>query len=158
STKISFSNSLGSIPGEYWLKSLTPISVSTSSHNTALPAYCVRSEVSTAWAESEYTSGVRERSYISEPPKAYCTAAVWMVVLGHKHVAGISYWAPIPSAAKDMLYFAIMYAGATPSHCWLRFRAGDRLKMRGSADFCRCGTAVRVKRNVPRTLISCMRS
>src|SRR5699024_11374046 len=81
-----------------------------------------------------------------------------MVVLGHKHVAGISYWAPIPSAAKDMLYFAIMYAGATPSHCWLRFRAGDRLKMRGSADFCRCGTAVRVKRNVPRTLISCMRS
>src|SRR5699024_12607088 len=79
-----------------------------------------------------------------------------MVVLGHKHVAGISYWAPIPSAAKDMLYFAIMYAGATPSHCWLRFRAGDRLKMRRSADFCRCGTAVRVKRHGPRTLISCM--
>src|SRR5699024_12539368 len=121
STKISFSNSLGSIPGEYWLKSLTPISVSTSSHNTALPAYCVRSDVSTAWAESEYTAGVRERSYISEPPSAYCTAAVCMVVLGHIHVVGISYLAQLHSLSNNMIFFE--YINAEDSHylCSRRF-------------------------------------
>src|SRR5699024_10781135 len=137
-----------STPGEYLAKSVTPASSNTSSHSTVRPAYRPGSAVNTTWAASEYTSGVRERSYIVVPPSAYCTAAVWMVVFGHRQVAGMLFCAPTPSAARLIPYLAIMYAGAAPNHFGDIFSGGDRLKILGSAEAFRCGSAFRVSRNV----------
>src|SRR6478672_6981171 len=68
------------------------------------------------------------------------------------------YSAAQPSDSKAIPYFDNVYVGWAPSQWGFMFSGGARVTTWGFADLRRCGSAAFVNRNVPRTLMSIIRS
>ena len=64
--------------------SVIPSSARTSSARKRLPVHSRLGRVTIACAASATSSGLRERAIASSPPSRFCTAAVAMMVRGHR--------------------------------------------------------------------------
>lgn len=72
--------------GRYFFRSVTffPAEITTSSSRKKLSVVSVDFAVRITWAASAMISVVREPAIVESPPSRFCTAAVWMAVLGHR--------------------------------------------------------------------------
>src|SRR5205085_6953710 len=97
----------------------------------------------------------------SSPPSKFFTAAVAIVVLGHNAFTAILYFfnsADSPSTIILMPYLLIVYARCLGNHFLSIFNGGEILRICAEEDFFRNGMHAWLTKNVPRTLMSCIRS
>src|SRR5699024_3916047 len=134
---------------------------SSSSSMKKLPVTWRGSEVRTAHAASATICGVRLLAISSAPPRRLFTAAVAIVVCGHRLFAAtpsaLSSSAR-PSVTRDIPYFAIVQPRCLPAHSGLRLSGGESVSTCAAFEALRCGNAVLARRNELRGVIECMRS
>src|SRR3989442_12957579 len=99
-----------------------------------LPVHFLLGRVKIACAASATMRGSRERRTDSSPPSRLRTAAVAMVVRGHRELAAMPY--SLNSSAKPrvqrlMPYLAIAQARLRPNQAGFRFKGGERVSTRG---------------------------
>src|SRR6476660_9600399 len=106
-------------------------------------------------------SGLRLRAKSCSPPSIFFTAAVAMRVAGQRLLdATVSFLnsSAHPSAIRLILYLLRVYARWDLNHRISKFSGGERVRMCAFVDFFRRGRAYFVTINVPRTLISNIKS
>src|SRR5215218_11228082 len=87
-----------------------------------------------AWAASARISGLRDWAIASSPPNRFMTAAVAIMVRGHKELHAIPFSrnsSAHPSVSMLMLYLEIVYATCAPNHLGSRFRGGESVSTCG---------------------------
>ena len=112
------------------------------------PVHARLGRVRIAYAASATMRGSREVRIASSPPSKFRTAAVAIVVRGHRELAATPYVlnsSAKPSVHMLMPYFAMLYARLRPNQIGLRFKGGDRVSTWGLAARFRWGKHARVK-------------
>ena len=100
----------GAVP-PYVVKSVTPDSVRTSTSRTVRPLSVPAGRPSSSIAASAMISGERECSRLSWPPSRFPTAAVAIIVCGHRQLLEMGRFAcsaAMPNAASVIPYLASM--------------------------------------------------
>ncbi len=87
-------------------------------------------------------SGLRALFAAASPPSRFTTAAVAIVVCGHRQLARTpesANSAAKPSVSSVMPYLESMYGGNLPIQAGSRLIGGDSVRICASVDFSRCG-------------------
>src|SRR5687767_5921368 len=112
-------------------------------------------------AASETISGLRLCFTRSSPPNKFFTAAVAIVVLGHNAFTAILYFfnsADNPRTIILIPYLLMVYARCLGNHFLSIFNGGEIFRIWANEDSFRYGIHAWLIKNVPRTLMSCIRS
>ena len=98
---------------------------------------------------------------IGRHPRRFFTAAVAMVVFGQSAFTEILYCFNSPDKPNTIMlipYLLIVYARCLGNHFLSMFNGGEILRIWPPEEFFKCGMHALLIRNVPRTLMSCIRS